>query len=66
LTLLTPSSWRLAGRRRLQLAAGDEDVDVATDLAGGGDGVEGGGLEALVVVFGDDEEVMIRSPWLRS
>jgi hypothetical protein len=38
------------------VAAGDEDVDVATDFPGGGDGVEGGGLEALLVVFGDYED----------
>ena len=38
------------------VAAGDEDVDVATDLGGCGNGVEGGGLEAGVVVFGDYED----------
>jgi hypothetical protein len=37
-------------------AASDQDVDVATDLLGGGDGVEGGGFEALLVVFGDYED----------
>jgi hypothetical protein len=38
--------------------AGDQDVDVATDFLGGGDGVQRGGFEALVVlvVFGDYEE----------
>ena len=39
----------------LAVGAGDEDVDVAADLAGSGDGVEGGSLEALAVVFGNDE-----------
>src|SRR5574343_134113 len=37
-------------------AAGNEDVDVATDLLRGGHGVEGGGFELLVVVFGNDED----------
>lgn len=37
----------------LAVAAGDENVDVTTHLAGSGHGVEGGGLELLVVVFGD-------------
>ena len=37
------------------VGAGDQHVDVATDFLGGGDGVQGGGLQALVVVFGDNE-----------
>ena len=43
-------------------------MDVATDLLGGGEGVEGGGFELLVVVFGDYENghgVFLRSLWLR-
>ena len=50
---------------------GDEDVHIAPAGNGGGDGVEGGALEAGVVVFGDDEcghvssTLLIRSLWLR-
>ncbi len=35
--------------------AGDEHVNVAAALDGGGDGVERGALQGAVVVFGDDE-----------
>src|ERR1700722_2609027 len=44
---------------RTAILAGDEDLDVARaglgDFRGRGDGVEGGGLGHLVVMFGDDE-----------
>ena len=39
-----------AGRAR------DQHVDVCAEFACGGNGVEGGGLEAGVVVFGNDED----------
>ncbi|MNC60467.1 hypothetical protein D3C75_1103480 [compost metagenome] len=35
--------------------AGDQHMDVATDLLGGGHGVEGGRCQDGVVVFGNDE-----------
>ena len=38
------------------VAAGDQHFDVGAELCGGTDGVEGGGLQAGVVVFGDDED----------
>jgi hypothetical protein len=37
------------------VGAGDQEVDLATDLRGGGDGIQGRGLEDGVVVFCDDE-----------
>jgi hypothetical protein len=46
---------RLAGRRGA-VAAGDENVDLATDLRGCCDRIECGGLQALVVVFGNNED----------
>ena len=38
-----------------RIATGHQDVDVATALQGGGNGVEGSTLDGCVVVFGDDE-----------
>ena len=46
------------------VGTGDEEVYFATDLLGGRDGVEGGGLEGGVVVFGNNENghgVFLRS-----
>ena len=37
-------------------AAGNQHFDVGAEPGGGADGVEGGGLEAGVVVFGNDED----------
>jgi hypothetical protein len=37
------------------VGAGDQEVDLATNLRGGGDGIQGRGLEDGVVVFCDDE-----------
>src|SRR5262249_4888240 len=42
--------------RALGVLAGDEQVDVAADLAGGGDGVERGRLDRRVVVLGQQQD----------
>mgnify|MGYP001124772601 CR=1 FL=1 len=47
-----------AGRslgHRPRVLAGDEDVDIATDPAGRRDGGQGGLVEALAVVLGENE-----------
>ncbi|MCY1243157.1 hypothetical protein D9M72_561610 [compost metagenome] len=52
------------------VGTGHEDVDVATASQGCSHGVEGGRLDAGVVVFGNDEcghvRFFLRSLWLRS
>ena len=54
------------------VVACDEHMHIAAALAGGRDGVQRGGLEGGVVVFGDNEGghddsfLLVRSLWLRS
>ena len=52
------------------IVAGDENVHVGAAGGGGGDGIERGALDRLVVVFGNDEcghvRLPVRSLWLRS
>jgi hypothetical protein len=53
--LATPAIWAGGLRGGAGVVAGHQHVDVTAAGLGGGDGVEGGALEAGVVVFGDDE-----------
>ena len=53
--------------RRGDVAGGvssDEDVDVAADFTGGGDGVQRGQRQLAVIVVCKDEDAMVRSPLL--
>jgi len=52
--------------RAAGVVAGDQHVHVAAALGGGGDSVQGRTLEGAVVVFGNDEDGHLRSPWRRS
>src|SRR5690606_21289232 len=45
---------------------GNQYLDVATDGLGGRHGVQGGGIQCGVVVFGNNQNRHVRSPWLRS
>src|SRR5690606_3189348 len=45
---------------------GHQHLDVATDGLGSGHGVQGGGVQLGIVVFGNNQNRHVRSPWLRS
>ena len=46
----------------LRALADDEDVDVARQLQGGGDGLVGGVADGIPVAIGDDENGHYRTP----
>jgi len=58
----------LRGSRRgaTGVVAGDQHMHVATAGQRGRDGVQRGALDVGVVVFSNDEDTHLRSPWLRS
>src|SRR5690606_31052234 len=45
---------------------GHQHLDVATDGLGSSHGVQGGGVQLGIVVFGNNQNRHVRSPWLRS
>ena len=57
LAVVLAGAWEWGGfiGDGLTAGTGDQDMDIATKRAGGGDGVKGGGPQRAVVVFGQDE-----------
>ncbi|MNR04342.1 hypothetical protein D3C85_1202900 [compost metagenome] len=49
-----------------RVGAGNQHMHIASDLGGGGDGVQGCALELGVIVFGNNQRRHVRPPSLRS